>query len=297
MEAFVSRVPSTAFNLEANTRIVVSPYSYLTVLRTLECHSAILRPIRQGLSNSSHSQGSNKIPAAFDATAGASLKGRHAACIVAAAPAIRVQPVWRSGALRTAPRQRSQRRWMGRRLEAGRGALSRQAFEDLFPRRRWLRQSRYLRIPGSRTDQIRDPAARQPRVAGTDRPSPQAPCRTPAERSAAFIRELHLSGRKLDQAAPCRRQGRMASGRIVPARRLYRHQYGEARRKRRRLLQQARYVRTMDQGGQGGDQMDTGCHAALSPPTRSAFSFMRSPTISAISCARWRRPTRSRIGR
>src|SRR4029077_6873190 len=31
--------------------------------------------------------------------------------------------------------------------------------------------------------------------------------------------------------------------------------------------------------------------------TRFAFNFMRCPTISAISCARWRRPNRSRTGR
>src|SRR3982074_2153499 len=37
-----------------------------------------------------------------------------------------------------------------------------------------------------------------------------------------------------------------------------------------------------------------GCHAARSPPTRFAFSFMRWPTISAISCARWQRQSRSR---
>src|SRR2546429_2236887 len=37
-----------------------------------------------------------------------------------------------------------------------------------------------------------------------------------------------------------------------------------------------------------------GCHAALSPPTRFAFSFMRLLTISATSCEPWRRRTRSR---
>jgi hypothetical protein len=38
-----------------------------------------------------------------------------------------------------------------------------------------------------------------------------------------------------------------------------------------------------------------GCHAVLSPPTRSAFSSTRSPTASATSCARWRcRRQRSR---
>ena len=40
-----------------------------------------------------------------------------------------------------------------------------------------------------------------------------------------------------------------------------------------------------------------GCHAGRSPPTRCVCSFMRSPTISAISCARWRRRSRSRTGR
>jgi hypothetical protein len=40
-----------------------------------------------------------------------------------------------------------------------------------------------------------------------------------------------------------------------------------------------------------------GCHAGRSRPTPSAFNFMRSPTISAISCARWRHPSRSKTGR
>jgi hypothetical protein len=51
-------------------------------------------------------------------------------------------------------------------------------------------------------------------------------------------------------------QGRMASGRALPARRLRRHQHGPARRECRRFLQQARHLRTMDQRGQGCDQMD-----------------------------------------
>ena len=49
--------------------------------------------------------------------------------------AVRVQPVRRSGALRPASGQRAQRRRLGRRLEAGRGALSRQAVAHLFTRR------------------------------------------------------------------------------------------------------------------------------------------------------------------
>jgi hypothetical protein len=46
----------------------------------------------------------------------------------------------------------------------------------------------------------------------------------------AALRELHLSGRKLDKAAPRRRQGRVASGRTLPAGRLHRHQHGKAGR-------------------------------------------------------------------
>src|SRR2546423_9056426 len=37
-----------------------------------------------------------------------------------------------------------------------------------------------------------------------------------------------------------------------------------------------------------------GCHAALSPPTRFVFSFMRLLTISVTSCEPWRRRSRSR---
>jgi DDE family transposase len=37
-----------------------------------------------------------------------------------------------------------------------------------------------------------------------------------------------------------------------------------------------------------------GCHVGRSPPTPSVSSFMRWPTISAISCALWRRRSRSR---
>ena len=40
-----------------------------------------------------------------------------------------------------------------------------------------------------------------------------------------------------------------------------------------------------------------GYRAARSPPMRFVFSFMRWPTISATSCARWRHPSRSITGR
>ena len=61
-------------------------------------------------------------------------------------------------------------------------------------------------------------------------------------------RQLHLSGGKLDQAAPGDRQSRVASGRALSARRLHRHQHEPPRRAGRRVLQQARDVRAVDQG-------------------------------------------------
>jgi hypothetical protein len=54
-----------------------------------------------------------------------------------------------------------------------------------------------------------------------------------------------------------------------------------------------------DKAGRGVELRSNGrgCHAGRSPPTRFVSSFMRSPTISAIFCARWRRQSRSRSGR
>jgi hypothetical protein len=40
-----------------------------------------------------------------------------------------------------------------------------------------------------------------------------------------------------------------------------------------------------------------GCHLGRSRPTLFDFNFTRLPTISATSCARWQRRSRSRIGR
>ena len=83
--------------------------------------------------------------------------------------------------LRPAPRQCSQRRWMGGGAEAGRGAVSRQGLTHLFPRRRRLRKPRSLRISGGRTDQICDPSARQSHLAREDRLSAQTPGWSPVQ--------------------------------------------------------------------------------------------------------------------
>ena len=107
--------------------------------------------------------------------------------------------------------------------------------------------------------------------------------------TCAIACKFHLSGRKLDETAPHRCQGRVESGRALSARRLHRDEHVEAIRECRGLLQQTRHVRTMDQGGKGCDPMDTAV-MPRSPPTPSAFSSMRSPTISATSSARSETP-------
>ena len=157
--------------------------------------------------------------------------------------------------------------------------------------------ARCLRVPRSRADQICDPPAGQSGPPGQDRLSAQAPGRAAAERGAAVLRQFHLSGRKLDQAAPSDRQGRVASGRALSARRLHRHQPVAARpsgsspstTSAAPASSGSRKARVRSSG--------RGCHAGRSQPTRCGSSFMRWPTISATSCARWRRPSRSRTGR
>jgi hypothetical protein len=54
------------------------------------------------------------------------------------------------------------------------------------------------------------------------------------------VRRFYANFTYLDEVAPRRRQGRMASMRALSARWLHRHQHGEARQKCSRLLQQAR---------------------------------------------------------
>jgi hypothetical protein len=56
------------------------------------------------------------------------------------------------------------------------------------------------------------------------RPSAEAPSWASSHRSPALLRQLQLSGAKLEDAAPRGGEGRMASGRTLSARRLYRDQ-------------------------------------------------------------------------
>ena len=154
-----------------------------------------------------------------------------------------------------------------------------------------------LRVPGSRADQVCDPASGQPSPAEQDRLPAQAPGRTTAERGPAVLRQFHLSGRKLDQAAPGDRQGRVASGRALSARRLHRHQHDADRPSGSSPSTTSAAHASNGSRKARARSIGRGCHAGRSPPTRCGSSFMRLPTISATSCARWRRPSRSRTGR
>src|ERR1019366_2590629 len=89
-----------------------------------------------------------------------------------------------------------------------------------------------------------------------DRISAQAPCWSPTERGSTVLRQLSLSGAKLEHITPRGGEGRVAPGRALSPRWLHRYQSVATGRAGRRLLQQARDVRAMDQGRQRRDQVD-----------------------------------------
>ena len=89
---------------------------------------------------------------------------------------------------------------------------------------------------------------------------------------------------------------KVASGRTLSARRLHRYQHGAAPRTSSSSTTSAARASSGSRRARGRSN-GPGCHAVPSPPTWFAFSFTRSPTISATSCARWRRRSRSRTGR
>ena len=87
----------------------------------------------------------------------------------------------------------------------------------------------YEYLEGQRTKYaIRSPANRvlQERIGCLL--SSQTPGRATAERGETIFRKLHLSGGELDEGAPGHREGRVASGRALSARRLHRRQHGAA---------------------------------------------------------------------
>ena len=192
----------------------------------------------------------------------------------ALSPALRLQPGRRSGAMPLAAWQRSQRRRLGGRPEAGRGALQGQGVAHLFPRRRL-----YFRADaGFANPEICECLEAQGikhaiRFARQDRSFANAASGKAAEPHSSIIGELPLSVGKLHKAAPGRRQSRVASRRT-------RSRVGFIVTNMARVAEKVVgfYDKrgTCDQGGQTLDQMD----AAVTP----FVCTQRSSSLA--SCAR-----------
>jgi len=114
--------------------------------------------------------------------------------------AVRVQPAWRSRAVRPALGQRAQRRQLARSTGAGSRPLPWHCEAVLFPRRCGLRQPGDLRVPRSRRHGLCDPATGQSGVARQDRLPPQAPGRAIAAGGAPLLCQLSLPSRLMDKA-------------------------------------------------------------------------------------------------
>ncbi len=89
-----------------------------------------------------------------------------------------------------------------------------------------------------------------------DRLLAQAPCWASSERGPTVLRQLQLSGAKLEGGAPRGGEGRVAPRRALSARRLHRYQPDETGGTGCCLLQQARHGGTVDQGRQERHQVD-----------------------------------------
>src|SRR5947208_6564522 len=126
----------------------------------------------------------------------------------------------------------------------------------IFSSRCSLRDARGLRVPRGGADQIRDPASGQPGSTGQDwLPAQCAPSGGLRTRCAGFMPTSPIRLEAGPSRAPGDRKSRVASGRALSARRLHRHQPVASGRQGRRLLRQARHMRTMDQGRQRRDQV------------------------------------------
>src|SRR5262245_53041406 len=210
--------------------------------------------------------------------------------------AVRVQPVWRPGTLRSTSRQRAQRRRLGRYAQAGRRTLPAQGIAHLFPCRRSPRHAGRLRIPGSRTDQVCDPLSAnqvlQDRIGYL--------LKRPVGRPPNEVRRFHANFSY--QAGSWTKPRRVVAkvewhpGELYP-------RVGfivtNMSRPAERVVAFYNKRGTCEQWIKEGKVRSSGrdCHAGRSQPTPSASSFMRWPTISVTSCARWRRPNRLRTGR
>src|SRR5262245_1973327 len=157
---------------------------------------------------------------------------------------------------RPAAGQRPQCARLARRARSGGRAVSWPGHPTFAARRCGLRPARRVRLPGGGGLSVRDPPARQPGAPGADRAAPHAPRRAPPALCPTLLRELPLSGAELESSAPGHHEGRVASRRAVPARRLHRDELASAGEEGRRLLQRARHGGAVHQAGEARGQVD-----------------------------------------
>src|SRR5262245_591195 len=117
------------------------------------------------------------------------------------------------------------------------------------------------------------------RRASSTRFAAHAARRAPPAVCPTLLCELPLSGAELEPVAPGGREGRVASRRAVPARRLHRDEPASPGQEGRRLLQRPRHGGAVHQGGQARGQVDAAVVHALpgqrgAPPTpRAAYNL------------------------
>ena len=187
---------------------------------------------------------------------------------------------------------------MGGRAEAGRGALSKEARS----RASISAQTRVSPIPRSTsTSKLSASSMRSVSPPTVSYKSGLATCsraRSGVRRTKCAV-PMRTSPIKPEPGRGARRvvaEIEWRPERTLPARRLHRHHHGEASRERRRFTTSAALANNGSRKAR--ERSDgRGSRAARSPPTPCGFSFMPSPIISATSSARWRRPSRSKIGR
>src|SRR3981189_2928926 len=146
----------------------------------------------------------------------------------------------------------------------------------------------------SSKDTIHNTVAREPQPARKDRPSADAPDWAAAERSAALPCELHLSSRELDKIPPGRRQGRIASGRTLRVGFIVTNMARAAENVVAFYNKRGTCEQWIKEGKGAIKWTRLSCRTFAANAVRLQLHAL---AFSAISCARGRRRSRSRIGR
>src|SRR5262249_46039158 len=156
----------------------------------------------------------------------------------------------------------------------------------LFSRGRSLCNARGLRVSGGGADQIRDPATGQPDSAEQDRLSAHAPSRTTSAPCAPFHANFSYQAGTWTKPRRVIAKVEWHPGELYPRGGFI---VTNMSRQPERVVAFYNKRGTCEQWIKEGKGAISGrdCRAERSPPTRCGSSFTRSPTTSAISCARW----------